>query len=213
VINHAGKDDMERVEVFDVNEVDGKAVLKWARGYELDFPHILLNDVVALSLTEFYVSQHYGTPVSQRRGLPEWKEVLGAVHDGLFFKTSKIHFCKEDKCHPVAYSHLFNGMTRDDSGKTVYAVDSFAKLLIEYRVNKDKTLTKLSQVNLGNSPDNLMYYDGALYVGAFPRFFEVIAHKPTIVSQERLDAKEVFTGGAVKATKHGMDWKIDEVIM
>jgi hypothetical protein len=177
VINHAYNRGGERIDVLRV--IVNNKNKNWA--VQLSYKHSIrfddyfqgtLNDLVAISDEEVYVTQWITTPYNPEAvanaGWLSWFRFL-ATH--LFLEATSVHYVRFDgqamdfKLN-VAKGAMFNGISTD--GTEIYAVDYMARKVKRYRVLLDKTLRLIEEIDTIRAIDNIEFdpVSQRFYMGA-----------------------------------------------
>mmetsp|Transcript_6795 Transcript_6795/g.6680 ORF Transcript_6795/g.6680 Transcript_6795/m.6680 type:complete len:346 (+) Transcript_6795:65-1102(+) len=177
VINHAFNRGGERVEVFKLQESEGKIEATYLRSIVFDDEFIAkFNDLAVIDEDEFYITQsmHY-TESPEGLDLSGWHQAK-MVYTMQFTKSCNLYFCKnvngKADCKSQDKSNFYNGI--NILGNTLYVSETVLKQIIAYNITEDRSLKFIETFNVLFHPDNIELSDEAnvLYVAGFMKFSE-----------------------------------------
>ena len=165
VINHRNSGE-EQIEVFDIKNVN-TLIHRQAISYpELISP----NDIIAISATQFYVTNDHGYPSGH---------FMQTLEDYLGLPLSTVSYFDGEKGQIVASGLKFgNGIAITDDLKTLYVAEILSRRINIYdRDISDGSLSKRGEIPVDTGADNLEWDDvGNLWVGAHPKPLDFAAH-------------------------------------
>lgn len=211
VINHAYGKGGERIEVFDLDCCDeSEGSVKLTYNYSLTFQdfHGMLNDLVAISENEIFVTQWLPIAHSVKgthNSETIWLDMQRVFHM-IFSKKTYVHYCKsnekhEMKCKEVESTkhEMNNGIAFDRKDLMMVARPS-AKMVTLFRIvekNGEKDLVFLRDIMIDFTIDNIDYdpETNTFYVAVFGRIMDFFINEYKMFSYGKLETSKEFKSG------------------
>jgi hypothetical protein len=217
VVNHAYGSGGERVEVFELSDPtisQEKVVATWKRAVSFPTaPDQSLNDIVALSEDDFFVTQMFSHQVDHSRASDQWFQ-LSLLANVLFYEQSVIHHCEADQCLEVARGQGSNSIAHHD-GK-LYVTEVFNKRTVVYEKHPTTArYFKVSEFGTLHSADNISYDEETetFLVGSIGRMSDVEGNGESLLRTGALDPAVKGPGGAVEISHRAGVWIAKEIVM
>jgi len=127
------------------------------------------NDVVAVDINRFYVTNDHGNKKGFSRTLEDYLRIP---------KSSVFYFDGNSFQKAVSGLNYANGINISNDGNKLFVTETTAGLLNSYEINKNTgALTKIDELNLHTGVDNISIGpDGSLLIGAHPKLFAFVGH-------------------------------------
>lgn len=215
VINFDYKSQGDKVEIFDITEINSKLQLKYQKS--LNFKEKFmgqLNDIWTINDKEFYVTTWLPFPDDPIHGRDHstFSSLLRKFYL-LFSSSTYLFHCKivndtETDCDLQDKGHMFNGIIGDNQNR-IFVVDSLGWINV-YNITESHRLEKLNKFDIGFASDNIDFYEpeGELWVAGV-RFRDYSAFIKNI-QQGRF---EVLQGGVLRAKEADGEWKFEEELL
>ena len=163
-VNHEASGE-QAVEIFDVTVTGGAAKLV-STGHIEGGLLISPNDLVAVSPTQFYVTNDHGSTSDFGKMLETW----------LLLPRANVLYFDGNYFQQVAKDLIFaNGIAIGRDGSHIYVSEMMGRTLFSYKRNPfSGTLTEDGSLALGTAPDNIdVADDGALWVAGHPKLLSL----------------------------------------
>lgn len=165
VVNHRHGGE-QQIEIFDINNVN-----TLVHRQSITYPELIApNDIVAISPTQFYVTNDHGYPPGH------WMQIF---EDYLGLPFSNVSYFDGEKGEVVATGLKYaNGIAISPDLKTLYVAEVISRGISIYdRDSRDNSLSKRGELFVDSGVDNLEWDEtGNLWVGAHPKLLDFVAH-------------------------------------
>lgn len=158
VVNLAYHKGGMRLEYIKLTKVNGEVKAKYLKSVHFgeEFQGIV-NSVAQVSDKDFYMNTWHPFPDDVSGRAHDVLSTLRRVFYWTFMRTTYLNHCIEvdgkAQCRPVYSGRIMNGM--DIAGDLLYVADGGDNLVLEYRVEKDASLTLLAEITVDLNPDNV----------------------------------------------------------
>lgn len=193
VVNHPMKGDTpapHSIEIFDLTE---NGLLH--RATLTDPSLVMPNDLVAVALDRFYVTNTHANPPGRRQTIETYLQLAGA--EVIFYGPGGFRSAIQDLLFP-------NGINVSPDGRTLYVASTTGRSLRVYdRDPGSEALAFRREVPLGSGPDNIEVDEhGNLWIGAHPKMLRIEAHRD--------DAATLSPSQVLRVTPEGI---VDEIFL
>ncbi len=188
VVNHPADGDTpapHAIEIFDVTE---HGLLH--RATLTDPLLVMPNDVVAVGLDRFYVTNTHGHPPGTMQTIETYLQLADA----------QVVFYGPGGFRPAIKNLVFpNGINVSPDGKTLYVASTTGRSVRVYdRDPATEALRFRRAIPLGSGPDNIEIDEhGALWIGAHPKLLRIEAHRDDPATPSPSQVLRVTPAGAV----------------
>jgi len=126
------------------------------------------NDVVAMDIDKFYVTNDHGTNKGLMRTLEDYLRIA---------RSSIVYFNGNEFTTEVKSILYANGINKSLDNKFIYAASTTGGSLLVYSIGSNGSLIEHHIEELGTGVDNIdIDEDGNLWIGAHPKLLDFVSH-------------------------------------
>jgi arylesterase/paraoxonase len=193
VVNHPVNGDTEAAHSIEIFDLTDGGILH--RATLTDPLLVMPNDLVAVGLDRFYVTNTHANPPGRMQTMETYLQMKGA--QVLFYGPGGFRPAIQELVLP-------NGINVSPDGRTLYVASTTGRALRVYdRDPGSEALVFRREVPLGSGPDNIeIDENGNLWIGAHPKLLRIEAHRD--------DARTLSPSQVLRVTPDGA---VDEIFL
>lgn len=215
VINHAGSNGGERIEVFNINYSGADTTLTFSLSFVLGSSlNWELYGIAAVDKNKFFVSQFLANPGTLKDGL---------LNSNLSGQSTYAMFCdmKALTCTqlPETAGTMNTGIAYDSQNNLLYIADLLGKVIRVFNVSYGQNYSNLSlsfnrNINLDYYPNNILLdkSNNKLYVGVFKQAQDLINFTKTIDQSHSFPNNFNTSSGVISIDLNNND-QVNTIIM